>query len=73
MGFRILLMYDLLNIARWPDALSFLSQWTVRVLFLSPLEQAVHIRVGCGPLVTVDLHRMPRTSKPSYLIQHYPP
>ena len=42
MGFRILLMYDLLNIARWPDALSFLSQWTVRALFLSPLEQAVH-------------------------------
>ena len=42
MGFRILLMYDLLNIARWPDALSFLSQWTVRVLFLSPLEQAVN-------------------------------
>ena len=25
MGFRILLMYDLLNIARWPDALSFIK------------------------------------------------
>ena len=28
-------------------------------------------KVGCGPLVTADLHRMPRTSKPSYLIQHF--
>ena len=46
-------------------------EWTFVNCWIARWSDALSFIVGCGPLVTVDLHRMPRTSKPSYLIQHF--
>ena len=46
-------------------------EWTFVNCWIAKWSDALSFIVGCGPLVTVDLHRMPRTSKPSYLIQHF--